>query len=75
MLALLEDAPGGGMTVAELRARGVRAPAQAVYTLQLAGYPIDHTDWTDGRGHRAQGYRIQEVDAWEGRMAETFDRP
>ncbi len=39
------------VTAAALRSRGVRAPAQAVYDLQLAGYPIDRVTAPDPRGH------------------------
>ena len=47
------------MTVAALRERGVKAPGQAVYTLQLAGYAIDRVSGTDLGGHRTLGYRLR----------------
>ena len=58
VLALLEGDQAGSMTVAELRERGVKAPGQAVYTLQLAGYAIDRVSGTDLGGDRALGYRL-----------------
>jgi hypothetical protein len=58
VLALLEGDQAGSMTVAALRERGVKAPGQAVYTLQLAGYAIDRVSGTDLGGHRTLGYRL-----------------
>ena len=43
VLALLVADETGAVTNAALRDRGVKAPAQAIYTLQLAGYHIDRT--------------------------------
>ena len=57
-MALLEGDQTGSMTVAALRERGVKAPGQAVYTLQLAGYAIDRVTGTDLSGHRTLGYRL-----------------
>jgi hypothetical protein len=56
--ALLEGDQTGSMTVAALRERGVKAPGQAVYILQLAGYAIDRVSGTDPGGHRTLGYRL-----------------
>jgi hypothetical protein len=58
-LALLEGDPGGSVTLADLRARGVRAPAQAMYDLQLAGHTIDRVTTTDQTGHASVGYRLR----------------
>ena len=58
LLALLDGDQAGAMTIAALREHGVGAPAQAVYTLQLAGYPIDRISCTDADGHRTLGYRL-----------------
>jgi hypothetical protein len=58
VLALLEGDQTGAMTIAALRESGVKAPAQAVYTLQLAGYAIDRVSCTDPGGHRTFGYRL-----------------
>jgi hypothetical protein len=57
-LALLEGDQAGSVTIAALRERGVKAPAQAMYDLQLAGYAIDRISCTDPRGHRTFGYRL-----------------
>jgi hypothetical protein len=57
VLALLDSDQTGSVTVAALRERGVMAPGQAVYTLQLAGYAIDRAASTDPHGNRALGYR------------------
>lgn len=61
VLALLEGDHTGAITVAALRERGVKAPAQAVYTLQLAGYAIDRVSCTDPGGHKTLGYRLATV--------------
>ena len=44
VLALLENDQAGGLTIADFGERGVRAPAQAVYMLPLAGHDIDRVD-------------------------------
>lgn len=59
VLALLEDADSDWVTLTVMRERGVRAPAQAIYTLELAGYPIDRSSCTGPPGQRAPGYRIR----------------
>lgn len=58
-LALLESDHTGSVTVAALRERGVRAPAQAVYDLQIAGYAIDRVTATDAGGRSTSGYRLR----------------
>ena len=58
-LALLESDHTGAVTVAALREHGVRAPAQAVYNLQIAGYAIDRVTSTDAGGHSTPGYRLR----------------
>lgn len=58
LLALLEGDQAGAITIAALRERGVKAPAQAVYTLQLAGYGIDRVSCEDSNGRRTLGYRL-----------------
>jgi hypothetical protein len=63
VLALLEGDQTGSVTLAALRERGVNAPAQAVYTLQLAGYAIDRVSCTDRGGHRTLGYRLRDSPA------------
>ncbi len=57
-LALLQGDQAGPVTIAALRECGVKAPAQAVYDLQLAGHAIDRVSCTDPRGHRTFGYRL-----------------
>ena len=57
-LALLQDDRAGSVTIAALRERGIKAPAQAVYDLQLLGHAIDRVSCTDPDGHRTFGYRL-----------------
>jgi hypothetical protein len=59
LLALLNADVAVAVSVADLRARGVSAPAQAAYELQLAGYEIDRVYCTDMDGRPALGYRLQ----------------
>jgi len=58
-LALLEHDQTGSVTLAALRERGVTAPAQAVYDLQLAGYAIDRITSTGPGGRTTSGYRLR----------------
>jgi hypothetical protein len=58
-LALLEGDHNGSVTLAALRDRGVKAPAQAMYDLQLAGHTIDRVTSTDQAGHASPGYRLR----------------
>ena len=55
VLAVLERG-SGPLTIAQLRSHGIKSPAQAIYALQLAGYPIDRTH--AGRRGQAMGYRL-----------------
>jgi hypothetical protein len=57
LLAVLE-AGAEGMTIAALRERGIHAPGQAVYALQLAGYQIERVYCRDSDGHSRLGYRL-----------------
>jgi hypothetical protein len=59
LLELLDSNQAGALTIADLRERGVRAPSQAVYTLQLAGYDIDRVHIQDPDGHGTLGYRLR----------------
>jgi hypothetical protein len=59
VLALLENDQAGGLTIADLGERGVPAPAQAVYMLQLAGYDIDRVHREHPDGHRTLAYRLR----------------
>jgi hypothetical protein len=58
-LALLEGNHSGPVTLAALRERGVNAPAQAIYDLQLAGHVIDRVTGTDSAGHASPGYHLR----------------
>ena len=59
ILRLLEGDQARSMSVAALREHGVKAPAQAVYALQLAGYAIDRVSSTDPSGRQTLGYRLR----------------
>ena len=62
-LALLEGNHSRPVTLAALRDRGIHAPAQAIYDLQLAGYTIDRVTSTDADGHASTGYHLREPQA------------
>ena len=73
-LALLQGDRAGPVTIAALRERGVKAPAQAVYDLQLAGYEIDRVPCPCSDGHTTQGYRLRAASALAaGRSARLKD--
>lgn len=57
LLALLHNG-NGGLTIAAMRERGIEAPAQAIYALQLAGYEIARVPIWRPDGHRLIGYRL-----------------
>jgi hypothetical protein len=40
-LALLEEAGDRGLTVGEMRQQGLAMPAQALYEVELAGWPLE----------------------------------
>ena len=40
-LQLLQDAGAAGLTLADLRSQGIGMPAQALYEVELSGWPID----------------------------------
>jgi hypothetical protein len=40
-LRLLEEAGDAGVTVAEMRSEGLQMPAQALYEVELAGWPLE----------------------------------
>ena len=40
-LRVLEEAGDRGTSIAELRAEGIQMPAQALYELELAGWPLE----------------------------------
>jgi len=70
-LALLQGDRAGSVTIAALRERGIKAPAQAMYDLQLAGYAIDRVSCTDPGGRRTFGYRLH---GWPAGAADPFAR-
>jgi hypothetical protein len=57
LLALLEDTPNCALTIDDMRERGISAPAQVIYELQLAGYDIERLSvHASSRG--PLGYRL-----------------
>jgi hypothetical protein len=58
LLALLRQDRNGAVSVAAMREQGIKAPAQAIYTLQLAGYVIDRVP-ADAHGRRSPAYRLR----------------
>jgi hypothetical protein len=58
LLALLREKRHSGVTVETMRQRGIDAPAQAIYTLQLAGYTIDRVSGS-ASGHRTPMFRLR----------------
>jgi hypothetical protein len=59
LLALLEDQCAEAVTITELRERGIAAPAQAIYTLQLTGYEVDRVPIHRPNGRNGTGYRLR----------------
>jgi len=58
LLAMLEDNPTCALTIDDMRERGIAAPAQVIYGLQLAGYDIDRLSiHASSRG--PLGYRLR----------------
>ena len=58
LLTLLGADGVGGRTIGELRERGIQAPAQAIYELQLAGYEIDRVSVPRSDGRPSVCYRL-----------------
>jgi hypothetical protein len=58
LLAMLKRDRDTGVTVAAMRERGIDAPAQAIYTLQLVGYAIDRVP-TGLNRRAAPAYRLR----------------
>ena len=58
LLALLGEDRGEPLTIAAIRERGIERPAQAIYTLQLAGFQIDRVPARPATGHHTSGYRL-----------------
>ncbi len=59
LLALLLRDGDAGLTVFEIQERGIEAPAQALYALQLAGYEIERTPLLCHDGHSVVRYRVR----------------
>jgi len=59
LLALLEADQTGSITIAALREGGIKAPGQAVYDLQLAGYAVERVSCAAPGGGRTLGYRLR----------------
>lgn len=59
LLELLNADPTHALTVADMHDAGIGAPAQAIYTLQLAGYDIDRVFCVHPDGHRTPGYQLR----------------
>lgn len=57
LLALLREERDSGVTVETIRQHGIDAPAQAIYTLQVAGYTIDRLSGA-ANGQRMPVYRL-----------------
>ncbi|MGO9820822.1 MAG: hypothetical protein ACLPTJ_09265 [Solirubrobacteraceae bacterium] len=58
LLALLRQDRDHGVTLAAIRERGIEAPAQAIYRLQLAGYAINRVP-AAGDGRKSVAYRLR----------------
>lgn len=58
-LELLERNTSRPVTLADLRERGISAPGQAIYDLQLAGHMIDRVPSIDAEGHVSSGYHLR----------------
>lgn len=61
LLELLSDSQAV-VTLEQVRASGIEMPAQAIYTLQLAGYLIDRVPAGNRPGAHTAGYRLLPVD-------------
>lgn len=58
ILALLDDSPDDAVTISDMRERGIHAPAQVIYALQLAGYDIERGP-VSGNPSGPLGYRLR----------------
>lgn len=59
LLALLLRDGDAGLTIAQIHERGIEAPAQALYALQLAGYEIERTPLLCHDGYSVVRYRVR----------------
>jgi hypothetical protein len=69
VLTLLGADDSGALTMAALSEHGVRAPAQAIYELQLDGYEIDRVPCEGSDRHTTIGYRLRTSAAIPSRSA------
>jgi hypothetical protein len=60
LLALLRGNRAEPLTIAAMHERGIEAPAQAIYTLQLTGYQIDRVPVQRPDGRITSGYRLSQ---------------
>jgi len=59
LLSALAAAEGEALTISDLRDRGVQMPGQALYELELEGYPVERVRVTGGsRRGGTVGYRL-----------------
>lgn len=59
LLQLLDAAEGDALTIGDLRERGIQMPGQAIYELELDGYPVERVrPRGSARRGRVLGYRL-----------------
>jgi hypothetical protein len=60
LLNLLDAGHDDAPTMDDLRARGVTMPGQAIYELEVDGYPVERVRRRSGSHHRGGiGYRLR----------------
>ena len=70
LLELLGSGESDPLTITELRDRGVHNPGQAIYELELDGYPVERVRHRrPAQSCRMIGYRIAVPGAQKGRDA------
>lgn len=68
LLHVLETAADDPLTIAELRDRGITMPGQAIYELELDGFPIERVHCHGrGRDNRTLRFRLNSQPAGGGR--------
>jgi hypothetical protein len=73
LLGQLEDNCAEAMTISELQERGIEAPGQAIYTLQLTGYQIERVPIRRPNGRNTTGYRLRPQASRSSDLHETTD--
>ena len=58
LLSLLDAGFDDAPTVDDLREGGVRMPGQAIYELEVDGYPVERVRRRGDARHRGIGYRL-----------------